>query len=230
MPGLEGAAGAFGPPGRVVDMRRPEGRGRVTAGSAGGALPGERAGGSAVAEFRRCLVRGRGAPSPSRGAGRSGKGSTRVSSMTGGAGCGGFGMTAASECPPQPYARETTRPSAGENSLAHTPKACPREPPIGTRKPQLTQAAGAACAIGVFAPKASSQRSAATWRPYRERTRARRMPSSSATAAMEPRVGAEARWAGVPSVTSASSASASSAMSAETAATAELGGGSSAPV
>ncbi len=39
---------------------------------------------------------------PESGDGRRGKGSTRVSSMTGGAGCGGFGMTAASEWPPQP--------------------------------------------------------------------------------------------------------------------------------
>lgn len=39
---------------------------------------------------------------PESGAGRSGNGSTRVSSTTGGAGRGGFGMTAASEWPPQP--------------------------------------------------------------------------------------------------------------------------------
>ncbi len=39
---------------------------------------------------------------PESEAGRSGKGSTRVSSMTGGAGWGVFGMTAASEWPPQP--------------------------------------------------------------------------------------------------------------------------------
>lgn len=39
---------------------------------------------------------------PESRAGRSGKGSTRVSSMTGAAGCGGLGMTAASEWPPQP--------------------------------------------------------------------------------------------------------------------------------
>ena len=39
---------------------------------------------------------------PESRAGRSGKGSTRVSSITGGAGCGGFGITAASECPPHP--------------------------------------------------------------------------------------------------------------------------------
>ncbi len=36
---------------------------------------------------------------------------------------------------------------------------------MATRKPQLTQGAGAAWAIGVFGPKPSSQRSAATWRP-----------------------------------------------------------------
>lgn len=39
---------------------------------------------------------------PESRAGRRGKGSTRVSSMTGGAGWGGLGMTAASEWPPQP--------------------------------------------------------------------------------------------------------------------------------
>ncbi len=39
---------------------------------------------------------------PESRAGRSGNGSTRVSSTTGAAGCGGFGMTAASEWPPQP--------------------------------------------------------------------------------------------------------------------------------
>ena len=39
---------------------------------------------------------------PESGDGRRGKGSIRVSSMTGGAGRGGFGMTAASEWPPQP--------------------------------------------------------------------------------------------------------------------------------
>jgi hypothetical protein len=39
---------------------------------------------------------------PESEAGRRGNGSTRVSSMTGGAGWGGLGMTAASEWPPQP--------------------------------------------------------------------------------------------------------------------------------
>lgn len=39
---------------------------------------------------------------PESRAGRSGKASTRVSSTTGDAGCGGLGMTAASEWPPQP--------------------------------------------------------------------------------------------------------------------------------
>src|SRR3954447_21755084 len=81
---------------------------------------------------------------PESGAGRRGNGSTRVSSITGDAGWGGLGMTAASEWPPQPYANDTTWPSAGENSFAQTPKAWPREPPIAWRKPQLTQGAGAA--------------------------------------------------------------------------------------
>ncbi len=74
-------------------------------------------------------------------------------------------MTAASECPPHPYDSDTTCPSAGPNSFAQTPNACPREPPIGTRKPQVTQDAGAAWAIGVLAPWDSSQRSAAVCRP-----------------------------------------------------------------
>ncbi|CAM5703595.1 hypothetical protein STENM327S_02857 [Streptomyces tendae] len=39
---------------------------------------------------------------PESAAGRNGNGSTRVSSITGGATRGGFGMTAASECPPHP--------------------------------------------------------------------------------------------------------------------------------
>jgi anti-sigma regulatory factor (Ser/Thr protein kinase) len=39
---------------------------------------------------------------PESRAGRSGNASTFISSMTGGAGCGGLGMTAASEWPPQP--------------------------------------------------------------------------------------------------------------------------------
>lgn len=42
------------------------------------------------------------ATDPESGTGRSGNGSTRVSSMTGEGGCGGRGMTAASEWPPQP--------------------------------------------------------------------------------------------------------------------------------
>ncbi len=92
---------------------------------------------------------------------------------------------------------------------------------MATRKPHETQDAGAACAIGVFAPKDSSQRSAALCSPYRDSTRARRMPSSSATDVMEPRTGTTAR-----SVTSASSASTSSAISVETT---EFGGGVSSP-
>ena len=88
----------------------------------------------------------------------------------------------------------------------------------------MTHDAGAACAMGVLAPNSSSQRSAASPRPYRDSTRARRVPSSSATAAIEPRL--------VPgrAVSSASSTSTRAASSWETSETGEFGRGSSSPV
>ena len=49
----------------------------------------------------------------------------------------GPGMTAASECPPQPKPSEPPGRRPARNSLAQTPNACRSEPWIGTRKPQV---------------------------------------------------------------------------------------------
>src|ERR1700743_2218741 len=57
-----------------------------------------------------------------------------------------------SECAPQRWPAETTRPSSGAYVLAQAPKSRPSSPLSGTKKPQLTQLAGAAFASGVRGP------------------------------------------------------------------------------
>ena len=52
--------------------------------------------------------------------------------------------TAASECAPQPYSTLTTRPSAGESPLLHTPNAARSDPATGTQNAQVPVCGGAA--------------------------------------------------------------------------------------
>src|SRR5699024_7176212 len=48
-------------------------------------------------------------------------------------------LRSVSECAPQPWSRETTLPSSGDHSFAHTPNSCPNDPASGTTNPQLAQ-------------------------------------------------------------------------------------------
>src|ERR1700689_1634141 len=81
---------------------------------------------------------------------------------------------AASECAPQPWSADTTRPSSGAYAFAQAPKTSPSSPLNGTKKPQLRQCAGAACASGDRGPcSLAYQREAAPSRPIAESTRDR---------------------------------------------------------
>src|SRR5215475_3988750 len=57
-----------------------------------------------------------------------------------------------SECASQPWSDDTTRPSSGAYAFAQAPKKRPSSPLSGTKKPQLTHCAGAACASGDRGP------------------------------------------------------------------------------
>src|SRR5690606_38373362 len=58
-------------------------------------------------------------------------GSKPVSSRIGGAGSGTGEGSSASEWAPHPWSAQTTRPSSGAYSFAHTPKSWPSEPASG---------------------------------------------------------------------------------------------------
>src|SRR5699024_607863 len=84
-----------------------------------------------------------------------------------------------SECAPQPWSRETTLPSSGDHSLAHTPNSWPSDPASGTTNPQLAQEAPAARDPAVSGPREPSyHRVAASSRALRFITRSRPRPSS----------------------------------------------------
>src|SRR5665647_941120 len=107
------------------------------------------------------------------------------SSRTGSsAGLGSSRIRSISLCAPQPWSRLTTRPSEGDQALAHTPKKERSAPAIGTKKPHDEQGSGDCSATGDLGPWSPSyQRCAATSRPSADRTRLRPNPSShSATA------------------------------------------------
>src|SRR6266851_8107045 len=90
----------------------------------------------------------------------------------------------ASEWAPQPWSADTTRPSSGAYAFAQAPKSRPSSPLSGTKKPQLTQWAGAACASGVRGPcSLVYQRSDALSRPMTDSTRDRPGAGSSAGSA-----------------------------------------------
>src|SRR6476469_8574555 len=92
---------------------------------------------------------------------------------------GSAGSASTSEWTPQPWSRLTTRPSEGDQALAHTPKKDRRAPAIGRKYPQEEQgeeAFSATSACGPFSP--SYQRWAAASRPSADSTRLRPSPSS----------------------------------------------------
>src|SRR5258706_10593126 len=80
-------------------------------------------------------------------------------------------LAAPSECAPQPWSTETTLPSSGAYSFAHTPKTRPSGPLSLTKNPQVTQLAGAELASGESGPcSLVYHRSAASSRPVADRT------------------------------------------------------------
>src|ERR1700758_4924918 len=96
------------------------------------------------------------------------------------------GAKSASECAPQPWSSETTRPSSGAYSLAHTPKTRPSGPARGARKPHVTHGPGAARANGVPGPCSLEYHlTAAVSRPMADRTLVRR-PGVAPPAAPSP--------------------------------------------
>src|SRR5215469_7900984 len=100
--------------------------------------------------------------------------------MTGEAVCAAAPSPTDSEWAPQPWSAETTRPSSGANALPQAPNSRPRPPLSGTKNPQLTHFAGAACDSGVRGPwSVSYHRSAVSSRPYADSTRARPGAGSS---------------------------------------------------
>src|SRR5580704_12427612 len=91
----------------------------------------------------------------------------------------------ASECAPQPWSSETTRPSSGANSFAQTPKTRPSGPASGVRNPHVMHGPGAARASGVLGPcSLEYQRAAVVSRPMADRTRDR--PASPGAAPAVP--------------------------------------------
>src|ERR1700733_4628756 len=101
------------------------------------------------------------------------------SSMTGEAAPGATPGVAASECAPQPWSSDTTRPSSGANSFAQTPNPRPSGPSRRTRKPQVIHGPGAACARGLRGPCSPEyQRSAVSSRPMADNTLERLGPGS----------------------------------------------------
>src|SRR5207247_2561725 len=84
----------------------------------------------------------------------------------------------ASECAPQPWSADTTRPSSGAYAFAQAPKKRPSSPLSGREKPQLTHCAGAACAMGDRGPcSLASQRSDAPSAALAASTRDRPPPA-----------------------------------------------------
>ena len=76
--------------------------------------------------------------------------SRRACRATGsGSGCGSCCLASCtSECAPQPWSKETTRPSSLASPLAHTPNVSDSGPAIRTRKPQVEHGSGADWASG----------------------------------------------------------------------------------
>src|SRR5580698_8281685 len=103
----------------------------------------------------------------------------------------------ASECAPQPWSRETTRPSSGAYSFAHTPNTRPSGPDSDVRNPQVTHGPGAARASGVPGPcSLEYQRRAVVSRPMADSTRAlpgRGGGTSSLSSSARPRLTASSR-------------------------------------
>src|SRR5215472_16725053 len=99
------------------------------------------------------------------------------------------GANRASECAPQPWSSETTRPSSGAYSLAHTPKTRPSGPASGTRKPHVTHGPGAARASGVPGPCSLEYHlTAVLSRPMADRTLVRRPGVAPAASSPAPAV------------------------------------------
>src|SRR5258708_14659914 len=97
------------------------------------------------------------------------------------------GAVAASECAPQPWSSDTTRPSSGANSFAQTPNTRPSGPASGVRKPQVTQGPGADRASGVPGPcSLEYHRTAVRSRPIADSTLAR--PAATAADSSWPEV------------------------------------------
>src|SRR5450756_1633947 len=67
-------------------------------------------------------------------------------------GLGSSRTTSISLCAPQPWLRLTTRPSEGDQALAHTPKKDRSAPAIGTKKPHDEQGSEACSATGDLGP------------------------------------------------------------------------------
>src|ERR1700749_3786191 len=100
--------------------------------------------------------------------------------MTGTAVLAATASAMASECAPQPWSADTTRPSSGAYAFAQAPKKRPSSPLSGRKKPQLAQCAGAACAMGDRGPcSLVYQRSDAPSRPMADSTRDRPGAGSS---------------------------------------------------
>src|SRR5271166_1696370 len=90
------------------------------------------------------------------------------------------GAVAASECAPQPWSSDTTRPSSGANSFAQTPNTRPSGPARGVMKPHVTHGPGAARASGVPGPCSLEYHLAAVRsRPMADRTLD--LPAATAT-------------------------------------------------
>ena len=72
-----------------------------------------------------------------------------------------------SECSPQPWSKETTRPSSGLHLLAHTPNIRSSSPASGTKKPQVEhRLPSAVLVLNALGPRGPSyQRLAACARP-----------------------------------------------------------------
>src|SRR5437899_1287780 len=100
--------------------------------------------------------------------------------MTGATALAATASAMASECAPQPWSDDTTRPSSGAYAFAQAPKKRPSSPLSETKKPQLAQCAGAACAMGDRGPCSPVyQRSDANSRPMADSTRDRPGAGSS---------------------------------------------------
>src|SRR5690349_15299010 len=93
---------------------------------------------------------------------------------------GSAGSTSTSEWAPQPWSRLTTRPSEGDQALAHTPKKERSAPAIGRKYPHVEHGSDAFSATSECGPLSPSyQRWAAASRPSADSTRLRPSPSSN---------------------------------------------------